>query len=386
MHWLHERMWDNWDKVAIYSSEDAITYRELKNPFVMAGAYARETYGIPACIVTVLGLGGIVHTEFTPIQDIRDSLSFGAYIIIQTSGSTGAPKYIIHNLAKLVERNREAKTPYVTMMMLMPDHIGGINTILYTLATGGTLVFPENRLPKHVCELIEKYKVELLPTTPSFLQWLLMLDLHKKYDLSSLKVISFGAEPCPPVLAKKLKEEFPDVKIKQMYGLSETGILRSKTHPDDPSLIKFGDNVEVRDNILWVKTDTTMVGYIKEGELVLVDSNEWLNTEDEVEIVGDYVRILGRVTDIINVGGQKVHPQRVEDVLLQHPSVTNALAYGEPNILLGEVVYADVVTKETVTSKELKAFCKDKLLKFELPIKINFVDSIEISERGKKVR
>jgi long-chain acyl-CoA synthetase len=112
--------------------------------------------------------------------------------------------------------------------------IGGVNTLLAALSNGSTIVTVGNRNPEEVCELIERYQVDLLPTSPTFLNLLIISEAWSRFDLSSLKRITYGTEVMPESTLKRLNEIFPQVQLQQTYGLSELGILQSKSKGSDP--------------------------------------------------------------------------------------------------------------------------------------------------------
>ena len=123
--------------------------------------------------------------------------------------------------------------------MLSFDHIGGINTLLGCLINlEGVAITVNNKKTNHVCRVIEKTKAELLPTTPTFLNMLLFSEGYKLYNLSSLKLITFGTEPMQDSLLKKLKKIFPKIYFKQTYGLSEIGIMRTKDKSNGSLYVK----------------------------------------------------------------------------------------------------------------------------------------------------
>lgn len=96
-------------------------------------------------------------------------------------------------------------------------------------------LFPEDRSTQPICRLIEKCKIELLPTTPSFLNLLLISGAHKQYDLGSFKLVFYGAEPMPTATLKLLNSLFPNIDLRQTYGMIELGVLRAKTRSPDMS-------------------------------------------------------------------------------------------------------------------------------------------------------
>jgi len=274
------------------------------------------------------------------------------------------------------------------------NHIGGINTLFYTLSNGGTVVIADNRRAEEICKIIEKHKVELLPASPTFLNLLFLSGYYKDYDLSSLKIISYGTETMPENLLKKLNEELPFVSFKQTYGLSELGILQSKSRSSDSLWVKVGGEgyeTKIVNGKLFIKTNTAMLGYLNAPDPF--DEEGWFNTEDRVEIDGEYIKILGRDSDIINVGGQKVYPSEVENILCQISGIKNAVVYGEANAVLGNIVTAKVnLTDDFLNIKayelkqKIKEFCNNKIELFKIPVKIVISDEDLYNERFKKIR
>src|SRR5262249_44792000 len=143
-----------------------------------------------------------------------------------------------------------------TLAFLHLDHIGGLNTLFHVLATGSTMVTTSERDPDAVCQAIARHRVELLPTTPTFLNMLLISDAHRRHDLAGLQTITYGTEPMPASTLRAVIEAFPWVRLKQTYGLSEIGILRSQSSADHSLWVRLGGpdcRVKVIDGILWVR-------------------------------------------------------------------------------------------------------------------------------------
>jgi long-chain acyl-CoA synthetase len=131
-----------------------------------------------------------------------------------------------------------------------------------------------------------------------------------------------------------------------------------------------------------------MLGYLNAESPF--DAEGWMNTQDQVEVDGEYIRILGRKTDIINVGGQKVYPAEVESVLMQAPNIVDATAYGEPNPIMGNVVTVQVRLASpedpAALRRRLRDFCRERLASFKVPAKFEAVTSETASGRFKKMR
>lgn len=317
-------------------------------------------------------------------------------IILFSSGSTGKPKAILLDFDNLVNSYRDKKAKHITVLIfLMFDHIGGINTLLNSLSMGAKLIIPESRDPDKVCELIQKYQVDLLPTTPTFLNLMLISEAYKKYDLSSLKLITYGAEPMPEVLLSKLRSIFPKVRFIQTFGTTETGIAPIYTKSSISTLFKI-DNPEyefkIVENELYLRSKIQAVGYLNANMNDFTEDG-WFKTGDIVEVTEDgYLKIIGRKKDLINVGGEKVIPNEVESVILSLAEIDDVLVYGEPNPITGEIVVCDVVVAKGVNLSEkeitklIRQHCKNKLDKHKIPVKVNILDKIDYTNRFKKIR
>lgn len=313
-------------------------------------------------------------------------------LILFSSGSTGVPKAILHDLTALTERFCDfKKKSFKSLIFLLFDHIGGINTLFSIVSGGGSLVVAESRRPEDVLNHIEKYKVELLPTSPTFLNLILISEAYENYDLSSLKLITYGTEPMPKNLLKRLKGVFRSADFKQTYGITELGILGTKSKSSESLWMKIGGSgyqVKIVDDILWVKSKTSMIGYLNAPSPFTEDG--WFITGDKVEIDGEYFKIIGRDTDIINVGGKKVFPCEVEDVLLQMNNVRDVVVYGEKNPITGQIVAADVnlFKDEPLTNlkRRLYQFCRDRLERYKVPVKIKITNESFHGDRFKKMR
>ena len=149
-----------------------------------------------------------------------------------------------------------------------------------------------------------------------------------------------------------------------------------------------GFETKVVDGLLYIRAKSAMLGYLNAPSPF--DAEGWMNTEDMVEVDGDYIRILGRASDIINVGGQKVCPAEIEGVLLQLDNVRDVAVYGEKNPLTGKIVAArfNLVEHEDLDllKKRVRAFCRDRMPSFKIPVKITTTDREQHSDRYKKMR
>ena len=314
-------------------------------------------------------------------------------LVLFSSGSTGLPKAMVHDFDNLLSTYLNVKPKNLTFLVfLMFDHIGGLNTMLNIISMGSTIVIPEKRDPEIIGHLIQQYKVNILPASPTFLNLMNIGGVFDKYDFSSLKLITYGTEPMPKSLLDILKIKTPKTRLIQTFGTSETGIIKTKSKSSSSLLIKFDDNdqeVKIIDGELWIKSKTRVLGYINHNNDSFTNDG-WFRTGDLVEEKEDgYFKIIGRKSKVINVGGEKVLPIEVETVILELSYIHDCTVFAKDNPITGQVVAASVVVKLTdkdlkQLKKDIKIHCKKNLDRFKVPTQIIIKDQIDYSTRFKK--
>jgi acyl-coenzyme A synthetase/AMP-(fatty) acid ligase len=342
--------------------------------------------------LSIKTLGAIKKVENGLYQTIRDKQHSG--LVLFSSGSTGQPKAMLHDLTVLLDsyQNKRAKKIAI-MIFLLFDHIGGINTLFNCLSMGAKAVLPAQRTADAIAKLIEQEQVRILPASPTFLNSLLLSDVLNRYDLSSLRMITYGTETMPESLLQRVKASFPRVKLLQTFGTSETGIAQVTSRSSRSLDIKIDDpNTEYKiiDGELWLKSQTQIIGYLN-ASMVSFSNDGWFCTGDLVEQSDDgYLKIIGRTKEVINVGGEKVLPIEVESFLLSIEGVNDCLVYAKSNAITGQAVAVDIVSDKSVDKKLLKQTvrkqCFTHLARFKIPTKIHFVEQLCVGNRFKKMR
>jgi acyl-coenzyme A synthetase/AMP-(fatty) acid ligase len=335
--------------------------------------------------------------RYTAVHSLYENLRRDGHpgLVLFSSGTTGIRKAALHDFARLLQKYTLRRRDLRTLTFLLYDHIGGVDTLFYSLSHASCIVTVADRLPDTVCAAIEAHAVEVLPVSPSFLNLLILSEAYKRYDFSSLKVITYGAEVMPEATLRRCHEIFPGVEFLQKFGTTEVGTLRSKSKSADSTWVKIGGegyDVRVVDGILQIKAQSAMLGYLNAPDPFTQDG--WFITGDLAEVDGEYIRILGRESDVINVGGEKVHPAEVENVIHELGIAGEVAVYGEANAILGHILCAGVKLLNVPSDqavqrsivKEIKAHCRRRLEPHKVPLRITIVEGALHTERFKKVR
>ncbi len=333
-----------------------------------------------------------VESSVTCINSTISPLLSGPGIIFFTSGSSGKPKAALHDFNLLMMKYNKAHKAYRTCSVLLFDHLAGFDNLFYVLFAGGCLIIPAEFNPNQVLKVIAEHRVQVLSLTPSFLNFMLLQQAELKMGLQNLEIIVFSSEKMPETTLERLKNIIPEnIRLIQKYGSTEMGSPSSRTKPDNPLWLKFDpDQVgyQIIDSVLYLKTSSSFQGYLNYKNQNNI--NEWYCTGDMVETDGEWLHILGRESDQINVGGRKVLPQEVEEVLMGMENVIDVTVMGKDHPLTGNVVKAEIVLntdedKRSFTNR-MRQFCRDKLAAYKIPVYLEFKKQLEPEKRMKKMR
>lgn len=313
-------------------------------------------------------------------------------IVFFSSGSTGESKAAVHDFVHILDKFKQPRKMKRMITFLMFDHMGGINTLLHNLSGGGCVITVRERSPKAVLEIVQNQKVQVLPVSPTFINLMLLSGAYEQFDLSSLETISYGTEVMPESTLEKLNEIFPNIRLVQTYGLSELGVMDTKSKSNDSLWVKLGGagfETRVRNDMLEIKAHSAMLGYLNAQSPYTEDG--WFMTMDIVEQDGEYYKILGRKSEIINISGEKVYPAEVESFFMGMEGVEDVAVKGESNPLIGSMVVAKfkINTGESLSEfkKRMIAYAKGKIADYKIPQKVRLVSDDEIhSIRLKKDR
>ncbi len=375
-----------WSIVALLRS---IELGAIVVPLTKETTYEHEYFFDTALVDVVIEEGAVERRTHQRSHELIDSLRAREHagLVLFSTGTTGRPKAILHDLTRFLQRFETPRPSLRTLNFLLFDHIGGINTLLHTLFNKGVVVAPGARTINSVLDSCRKYDVEVLPVTPTFLRMMLMSGAVPDSIPSCLRVITYGTERMDQPTLEELCRLLPEIDFRQTFGMSELGIVRVKSEARDSLFMKIGgEGVETRvvDNVLQIRSQTRMLGYLNAPSPF--DSEDWYDTKDVVEEKNGFYKIVGRISDIINVGGLKFMASEVERVALDFPNVSLVSAYAKRNPITGEHVELKVQpTKENLIDKDaLSVYLKSRLQPHMVPKRI-IIEDVSVGHRFKKV-
>lgn len=307
-------------------------------------------------------------------------------IIILTTGTTGVPKAAKYNWEKLLSQMKVKEDDRENWLLIYPlNHFAGIQIFLHTLVNNHILVIPPSRSYDEILSTIINYQVHSISATPTFWRMFTGRMISNQISNSTVKQITLGGEAITQDVLERLKICFPIARVSQVFATTELGSCFSVNDllPGFPSsyLERKVGNVEIRiiENELFIKSSKSMDGYLGNDNVTKVD-DEWISTGDIVEIDGDRVYFRGRKSEIINVGGVKVHPLKIEAILSDIPGIRALRILGQDNPISGKIVCVEVEPEEVADKQEIisqiNIISKNQLNRYERPRIINFVESI----------
>lgn len=351
-------------------------------------------------------------------------------VLMYTAGTTGLPKGVpqTHNsYSYYVLQNVNPPDPEVaeTNLITMPlYHVAGMQALLAAIYGGRTVALMKQFETKEWFETAQREKVTRVMLVPTMLKRIVDDPDFDKYDLSSIRVITYGAAACPLEVIKKTLERFPGRTLINAFGGTETSstiamlraedqIITGKESEEEKekklkrlasSIGRPLDDVEVqiRDEEgrvlppgqigeLVVRGPRIMKGYWKDEEKTkkAFTPDGWYRTGDTGYIDEEgYIYLTGRADDLIKRGGEYISPEEVENVLYTHPKIEEAAVIGVPDVEWGHQPRAIVVLKkgQTATPEEIMEYCRERLAGFKRPRSVIFVNELPKSATGKILR
>lgn len=312
--------------------------------------------------------------------------------LVQTTGTTGTPRGVRHDWNRLLRGTARIKPePGHRWLLAYGIHqFAGLQIMLHVLAAGATLVAPAPRRPREGLRAMRELGVTHASATPTFWRFVLAELRGDGGAVPVLQQITLGGEAIPGPLLGELEKTFSDPRISQVYAASEfgsTGSQRDRRAGLSAEVLERGDDADVAmkivDGELWIRSRTGMLGYYGDEP---IDPDAWRATGDLVELDGDRIHFLGRSSEIINVGGVKVHPLTIEERVSAVDGVAVARVFGRPNPMTGQIVALEVVAvpgaDQNAVEVAIRQACAD-LPSASRPRSIRFVDQVALA--GSKI-
>lgn len=318
--------------------------------------------------------------------------------VLPTSGTTRTPKLVVHSvdsLARTVKRNHERGADLRWGLLYDLNRFAGLQVYLQALLGGAALV-----LPRTGCSLEETLAAfaaagcNALSATPTLWRKILMTPGCKNLPL---RLITLGGEIADQSILFALSAYYPTARVTHIYASTEAGVGFSVTDGQEgfpASFLNGGlPGVQLRvsaEGILELRPAVQGSHYLGE-RISLANPDGYITTGDRVRIDQDRVHFLGRDSGAINVGGNKVQPEKVEQVLLNHPAVAMASVSAKRSGITGSLVEARVILHPTSSASnptvaELREWCSARLDRFEVPALIRVVTDLEFNAAGKLSR
>lgn len=319
--------------------------------------------------------------HFDDMDDIVTALQNStSEITIFTSGTTGQPKKVVHSIETLTRSVRlgDKYKGQVWAYAYNPTHMAGLQVFFQAFENQNTLVNVFNMQRSEVYHKITYYQITHISATPTFYR--LLLPIEQSY--LSVQRVTLGGEKSDNHLYENIKKIFPNAKINNVYASTEAGSLFaakgdcfqiSEKIRDMFTVVE--DELLIHKSLLGKSSSFKFDGdYYHSGDLI-----EWVNQEEGI------FKFKSRKNELINVGGYKVNPGEVEDVINAIEGVRQSLVYGKANSILGNVLIAEVQLEEgsLITDLSIRKTLKDQLQDFKIPRKIKFVEAFTLTRTGK---
>ena len=359
---------------------------------------------------------GASADDFSVLADLQGKLKPDDAINIQfTSGTTGNPKgatlshcNILNNGYLTGEAMRLTPSDKLCIPVPLYHCFGMVLAVLACISHGSTMVFPGEAFdPEQTLQTVQDEQCTALHGVPTMFITELDHPNFRRFDLSSLRTGIMAGAPCPVEVMKRVISEMHMQDILIAYGQTELSPINNMTLPDD-SLERRTETVGRA--LPWVEIKiideaghvvpvgqkgeictrgySVMQGYWNDQEKTAetIDVSGWLHSGDIATMdASGYVRIVGRIKDMIIRGGENIYPREVEEFLYQHPAISEVQVFGIPDEKMGEEVCAWIQLNEgaDLTADDVKAYCKDQITHFKVPRHIRFVSEYPMTVTGK---
>ncbi|MBT2772451.1 acyl--CoA ligase [Halomonas sp. ISL-60] len=316
--------------------------------------------------------------------------------LVPTSGTTASAKLVLHSLDSLartaLKTSQTECMPHVWALLYDVTRYAGYQVFFQALLGGHTLVVPDLTEPMNECvKLCLLNRVTHISATATLWRKILMCPGSEKLNLQQ---ITLGGEAADETILAALNKVFPRARITHVYASTEAGVGMSVSDGKAGFPLSFLDDnaatvqSAIRDGHLFLRSCGAGQRYA--GEQNLSNDEGWINTGDLVSVKGERFYILGRASGVLNIGGNKVIPEQVRHVLLEHEYILEAHVYGKKNPFTGTLVVVDIKLRdgldESNSRVDIENFINNRLTTYQRPKVIRFIDDIKTNLTGKMVQ
>ncbi len=393
--------------LAHYQKSEEITkaLNEARIHFILTDNHAVASLGRNIRQTEIFGQHLYFSETGFPTQEKTVNFIPDAAVMRFTSGVTGDAKCVILSHQSVLERIHAANEGFNLsendrIVWVLPMAFHFVVSIMLYIRYGCSIIICDDFLADSILEKASQYECTFLYASPMHIR--LLASNKKHYPLPRLKRVISTTTAIGPAICKAFEEKY-QVPVSQVFGIIEVGLPimnlhQSSEHPEAvgstlPSYSVAILNDEMKPlppgeiGHLAIKGPGMFDGYLSPPTLRSAILKEgWFLTGDLASITNEgLIEIKGRTKNLINVSGNKVFPDEVEEVIQRYPGIVGAKIYGQKHMLMGEIVVADVVLESTVNfdPEELILYCRQLLSSFKIPQRINVVDHIEMTASGK---
>jgi acyl-CoA synthetase (AMP-forming)/AMP-acid ligase II len=332
-------------------------------------------------------------------------------LLLHTSGTTSRPKQVPLSHANLLASARSIASHYaldasdVSYCAMPLFHVHGIvASTLAPLVAGGTVVVPRRVAPGRFWPQLVKHRVTWYSASPTFHEMLLDRAPDQLLEGTCLRFARSCSSAMRPVLAQRL-ESYLGVPLLEAYGMTEASHemaanpLPPRERIEGSVGLPTGAEIQIVDDAgaalapgqpgeVVIRGPGVMAGYLADSDVnERAFFGEWFRTGDQGILENGYLRLVGRLKEIILRGGENISPLEVEEALLGHPAVAEAVVYGIPDDRYGQVVGSAVVLRDPAVAVDaLLDHCRERLAAFKVPRVVHVVESIPRTPTGKVQR
>ena len=350
----------------------------------------------------IAGVRSVIHCDGKIVPNgYASSDRYETEWVLLTSGTTGVPKLVVHTLASLaraidIGKPGNGRVTWSTFYDIR--RYGGLQIFLRAVLTGSSLLLSSTQTSTTgFLDFVGAHGVTHISGTPSHWRRALM---SSSAHLIAPEYVRLSGEIADQAILNHLAQVYPNARIAHAFATTEAGVAFAVNDgitgfPVSTLTRTPGVEMKVENGSLRIRSARTASRYLDEEHGPLKDANGFVDTTDLLDLRNERYYFVGRRDGVINVGGLKVHPEEVEEVINRHPEVRMSLVRTKKNPITGALVVADVVLRSAPgpesdghrqIQQDILLLCREELAPHKVPATVNFVTTLAVAESGKLIR